>query len=79
MAHIVHHKPAKVIMLSQKEELAKETLEDLKNWGDPSIVQWIQCDFENLKMTDEVAKKVKEKEKRLDVVCILGGANLAKC
>ena len=66
-AHIVQHNAAKIILLSQKEDHAEEAKEELKNYGDPSKVEWIQLDLKSLKQTDEVAKKLSS-EQQIDAV-----------
>jgi len=69
-AHLLQHNAAKIILLSQKEEHAMEAMEELKKYGDTSRVNWVQCDFKNMKKTDEVAKGLKENEKRIDAVSL---------
>lgn len=61
-------------MLSHKEEHAKLAIEDLKNYGDPSCVEWIKCDLEDLSEVDRTVRDLREKVKeRLDVpVCNAG-------
>ncbi|KAL8768748.1 MAG: hypothetical protein Q9194_005627 [Teloschistes cf. exilis] len=66
-AHILQHHPAKIIILSQKEEHADEAIEELKNYGDTAKVHWIQLDLKDLKQTDGVAKQV-QSEKQIDAV-----------
>lgn len=51
-----------------KEEHAEQAMEELKKWGDTSKVQWVQCNLEDLKWVDEVAKKLKSEEKQIDAV-----------
>ena len=66
-AHLLQHHASKILLLSQKEEHAEEAMEELKKFGDTSKVHWVQCDFKNLKRTDEVAKQLKS-EKQIDAV-----------
>jgi WW domain-containing oxidoreductase len=54
-------------LLSQKEEHAKEAMEELKKYGDASRVEWIQLDLKDLKRTDEVAKTLAN-EQQIDGV-----------
>lgn len=51
-----------------KEEHAEQAMEELKKWGDTSKVHWVQCNLEDLKWVDEVAKKLKSDEKQIDAV-----------
>ena len=51
-----------------KEEHAEQAIEELKKWGDTSKVHWVQCNLEDLKQVDEVAKKLKSEEKQIDAV-----------
>ena len=66
-AHILQNNPAKIILLSQKEQHADEAMEELKKYGDTSKVQWIQLDLKDLKQTDSVAKQL-QSEKQIDAV-----------
>jgi NAD(P)-dependent dehydrogenase (short-subunit alcohol dehydrogenase family) len=68
-AHVLQHNPAKVYILSKKEEHADEAQQELQKYGDVSKVEWMKCDLEDLKQTDEVAKELKQKLDRLDAVC----------
>ncbi|KAL8871038.1 MAG: hypothetical protein Q9174_003050 [Haloplaca sp. 1 TL-2023] len=71
-AHILQHNPAKIILLSQKEQHANEAMEELKKYGDTSKVQWIQLDLKDLKQTDSVAKQL-QSEKQIDaLICNAG-------
>lgn len=73
LAHILQHKADKIYMLSLKEEHAQQAMEALKEFGNPNHVEWLQCDLEDLKQTDEVAKKLKSELKTLDgLVCNAG-------
>jgi len=66
-AHILQHNAARIILLSQEEEHAKEAMEGLKKYGDASRVECIQLDLEDLKRTNEVAKKLVN-EQQIDAV-----------
>lgn len=73
VAHMLQHNASKIYFLSMKEEHAKESLEALKEWGNPEHVHWVQCNLEDLKQTDETAKKLKSELKSLDgLVCNAG-------
>lgn len=73
VAHLLKHNPEKIYLLSMKEEHAQEALEDLKEWGDTSKVEWKQCNLESFKQTDEVAKSLSNELDRLDgLVCNAG-------
>jgi len=62
-AHILQHNPAKLYLLSKKEQHGEEAQKELEKYGDVSQVEFIQCDFENLKQVNEVAKKLSKLEK----------------
>lgn len=66
-AHLLQHNPAKIFLLSQKEEHADDAIEELKKYGDTSKVHWIQCDLKDLKQTDSAAKQL-QGEKQIDAV-----------
>ena len=68
VAHMLQHNASKIYFLSMKEEHAQQAKESLKDWGDASHVEWVQCNLEDLKKTDEVAKKLKGELKTLDGV-----------
>lgn len=67
-AHLIQHNASKVIILSNKEEHAQAALEELKEYGDASRAQWIQCNLQDLKATDKVAKELAQSQQRLDGV-----------
>jgi WW domain-containing oxidoreductase len=73
VAHILQHNPAKIYLLSNKEQHADEAKESLREFGDISKVEWRQCNLEDLKQTDEVAKQLSQELSRLDaLVCNAG-------
>ena len=73
VAHLLQHNPAKIYLLSNKEEHASEAQEALKEWGDISKVEWKKCNLEDLKQVDEVAKQLVQELNRLDaLVCNAG-------
>jgi WW domain-containing oxidoreductase len=73
VAHILQHNPAKIYLLSNKEQHADEAKDSLKEFGDVSKVEWRQCNLEDLKQTDEVAKQLSQELTRLDaLVCNAG-------
>lgn len=68
VAHLLQHSPAKIYLLSNKEEHAEEAQQELKKWGDvEKIVEWVKCDLADLKMVDAVAERLSA-EKRIDGV-----------
>ncbi|EON66148.1 hypothetical protein W97_05391 [Coniosporium apollinis CBS 100218] len=72
-AHLLQHNPTKLIMISKKEEHGQEAIEGLKKYGDVDKVQFIQCDFEDLKSVDKVAKELSESLQQLDgLICNAG-------
>ncbi|KAH9868090.1 hypothetical protein IAQ61_007397, partial [Plenodomus lingam] len=73
VAHLLQHNAAKIYLLSNKEQHASEAQEALKEWGDASKVEWRQCNLEDLRQTDEVARSLAKELTRLDaLVCNAG-------
>ncbi|EOA83159.1 hypothetical protein ACJQWK_00134 [Exserohilum turcicum] len=73
VAHLLQHNPAKIYLLSNKEDHADEAQEALKEWGDTSKVEWRKCNLEDLKQVDEVAKSLAKELGRLDaLICNAG-------
>lgn len=74
VAHILQHNPAKIYLLSNKEEHAEEAQQELANkWGDATKVEWRKCNLESLKQTDETARNLANELTRLDgLVCNAG-------
>ena len=68
VAHILQHNPAKIYLLSLKEEHAQQALDSLKQYGDPSKVEFLQTQLEDLHQVDQVAKKLKGQLAQLDGV-----------
>jgi WW domain-containing oxidoreductase len=67
-AHLLKHNAEEVTILSNKEEHAQSALEYLKEYGDATKAHWVQCDLEDLKMTDAVANRLADTEEKLDGV-----------
>ncbi|KAL9083809.1 MAG: hypothetical protein Q9165_008368 [Trypethelium subeluteriae] len=73
VAHLLQHRPSKIYLLGQKEEHLEEANNELKNWGDVGNVETRQCDFEDLKQTDQVAKELGNSLSTLDgLICNAG-------
>jgi len=72
-SHILQHNPKRLLFLSNKESHANETKEHLKEYGDLSIVEWIQCDLNDLKQVQSVAQNLREKEPEIDVLILNAG------
>ncbi|USP77870.1 hypothetical protein yc1106_05144 [Curvularia clavata] len=73
VAHLLQHNPAKIYLLSNKEDHADEAQKALKEWGDVSKVEWRKCNLEDLKQVDEVAKSLANELDRLDaLICNAG-------
>ncbi|CAO2651398.1 Nn.00g039680.m01.CDS01 [Neocucurbitaria sp. VM-36] len=73
VAHILQHNPAKIYLLSNKEDHAIEAQDALKEWGDISKVEWRQCNLQSFRQTDQVAKQLAQELARLDaLVCNAG-------
>ena len=66
--HLLKHNAAKIITLSSNEEHASMEIEQLKCWGDTGRVVWHKCDLQDLRQVDQTARKLKDKEKRIDAV-----------
>ncbi|RPA96058.1 NAD(P)-binding protein [Choiromyces venosus 120613-1] len=66
VAQMLERNPAKLILLSETEEHGELAKEELQKYGDVSRVEYVRCDFRNLKEVDSTAKGLKEKEKRID-------------
>lgn len=76
-AHLLQHNAARVIVLSQKEEHADESKEELKKYGDESRIEWIQLDLKDLKQTDKVAKRLTN-ERQIDALICNAGEGVGK-
>lgn len=74
ITQLLKKNPAKILMLSEKEEHANLAQEELKKYGDASRVEWVKCNLQDLKEVDRTAKELKEKEKRLD--CLVANAGI---
>ncbi|KAI1378038.1 NAD(P)-binding protein [Hypoxylon crocopeplum] len=72
-AHILQHNPAKLYLLGKKEEHLAEAEEGLKKYGDVSRVEFVKCELEDLKQTDEVARDLASKLDRLDALVLNAG------
>ncbi|KAI9839253.1 MAG: hypothetical protein M1819_003247 [Sarea resinae] len=72
VAHLLQHKPAKIYLLSNKEEHADEALEELKKWGNVDVCQWVKCNLLNLGQTDQVAKEMSKLPKLDALICNAG-------
>jgi WW domain-containing oxidoreductase len=75
-AHLLQHNAAKIIALSNDRQHADAMLDDLKQYGDVSCVQWQQCNLRNLKATDAVAKQLKVDLPRLDGLMLNAGVGV---
>lgn len=61
---------ARVIMVNRKEEQGQEAIKKIKEEaGENAQIEWIGCDMGNLKQVKEVFTGIREREKRLDLVC----------
>ncbi|KAI2635620.1 hypothetical protein GGS26DRAFT_604566 [Hypomontagnella submonticulosa] len=72
-AHILQHGCAKLYLLGKKEEHLAEAEEGLKKYGDVSRVEFIKCELEDLKQTDEVARSLESKIDQLDALVLNAG------
>ncbi|KAF2092319.1 NAD(P)-binding protein [Saccharata proteae CBS 121410] len=71
-AHLLQHNPAKVYLLSDKEEHADEAQEGLKKYGDVERVHWYKCNLRDLKQVDQTAKELAKLEKIDALICNAG-------
>ncbi|KAI5243174.1 NAD(P)-binding protein [Aureobasidium subglaciale] len=72
-AHILQHNPLALYLLGKKQEHIQEAEDELKKYGDVSKIHSIQIELEDLKQTDQVAKKLAEELPRLDgLICNAG-------
>lgn len=53
-------------------------MKHLKQYGDTSKVEWVQCDLNDLKQVQAVGKKLADKEKELDVLVFNAGLGVGK-
>lgn len=60
-----------MIMVNRKEEQGNEAIKKIKEEaGENAQVEWVGCDMGNLKQVKGVFTKIREQEKRLDLVCL---------
>ena len=78
VAHLLQHNASKIILLSNEKEHANAALEDLMQHGDTSRITWQQCNLRSLKQADEVAKKLKVQEQRIDGLMLNAGIGVNK-
>lgn len=76
-AHILQHNPAKLYLLGKKEQHGQEAQEKLKEYGDTTKVEFIQCELEDLKHTDQVAQKLAKLD-RIDGLILNAGLGVGK-
>lgn len=74
ITQLLKKNPAKILLLSEKEEHANLAQEELKKYGDATRVEWVKCNLQDLKEVDRTAKELKEKEGRLD--CLVANAGI---
>jgi hypothetical protein len=57
-------------MINRKEEQGQEAIKKIKDEaGSDAKVEWLPCDMGNLKEVRDVFTGIREREKRLDLVC----------
>lgn len=72
-AHLLQHNPAKIYILSNKEEHASDAKEALQKYGDTSKIIWHHCNLNSLHQTDTVAKDLLNSLDRIDgLICNAG-------
>jgi len=63
-------------MINRKEEHGQEAIDKIKKEaGDDAKIEWMPCDFGNLKEVQEVFSGIKEREERLDLLILSAGIN----
>ncbi|EME38376.1 hypothetical protein DOTSEDRAFT_67153 [Dothistroma septosporum NZE10] len=72
-AHLLQHNCAALYLLGKKEEHLTEAQEGLKKYGDTSKVHPIQIELEDLRHTDQVAKRLKDELTQLDGLILNAG------
>lgn len=73
ISHILQHNPKRLLFLSNKETHAEEAKEHLKEYGDITTVDWIQCNLDDLHQVKTVAESLREKEPEIDVLVLNAG------
>jgi len=57
-------------MINRKEEQGQDAIDKIKKEAGPDAkIEWIPCDLGSLKEVKEVFTGIREREKRLDLVC----------
>ncbi|KAI1770125.1 NAD(P)-binding protein [Hypoxylon cercidicola] len=77
-AHILQHNCAKLYLLGKKEEHLAEAEEELKKYGNVSRVEFIKCELEDLRETDQVARSLEANLERLDALVLNAGLGVGK-
>lgn len=74
-SHLLEHDCAKLYLIGKKQEHLDSAIEHLKQYGDTSRVVPVQCEFEDLKDTDRVAKELVRElgEKKLNGLILNAG------
>lgn len=63
---------ARVIMVNRKEDQGSAAIKAIKEEMGPNTnVEWVHCDFGNLKEIQKVFSGIRDKEERLDIVSSL--------
>ena len=58
-------------MVNRKEEQGRESIERTKKKaGEDAQIEWLPCDMGNLDQVKEVSGGIRERENRLDLVCL---------
>jgi NAD(P)-dependent dehydrogenase (short-subunit alcohol dehydrogenase family) len=59
-------------MVNRKEDQGEEAVKKIKEEaGENAQVEWVGCDMGDLKQIKEVFTGIREREERLDLVCLL--------
>ncbi|KAI1437580.1 hypothetical protein GGR50DRAFT_644354 [Xylaria sp. CBS 124048] len=72
-AHLLQHNCERVYLLGKKEEHLASAHKTIRQFGDPSHVELVQVDLEDLQQTDEVAKRLASRLQRLDALILNAG------
>ncbi|KAL1871089.1 putative secondary metabolism biosynthetic enzyme [Diaporthe australafricana] len=78
-AHLLQHGPERIYLLGKKEQHLAEANEALEKYGDVArVISPIQVDLEDLKATDEAARRLAADLPRLDGLVLNAGLGVGK-
>ncbi|KAK2603177.1 hypothetical protein N8I77_009655 [Diaporthe amygdali] len=77
-AHLLQQGPKRIYLIGKKEQHLAEANEALKKYGDVQRISLVQVDLEDLKETDQAAKKLAADLPRLDALILNAGLGVGK-